>query len=100
MRFARKVEFSIKRGQEQEFNKIIEAKILPILQKQKGFQDVLVLTHGRYATGISLWDTRTDAESYEKTAYPNVLESLKPLIEDTPQVEVCEVPFTTLHATV
>ena len=99
MRFARKIEFSIKRGQEQEFNKIIEAKILPILQKQTGFQDLLVLTHGREATAISLWDTRADAESYE-TAYPKVLESMKPLIESTPQVEVCEVLFTTLHATV
>ncbi len=99
MRFARKVECSIKSGQEQEFNKIIEAKILPILQKQKGFQDVLLLTHGGEATGISLWDTRTDAESYE-TAYPNVLEALTPLIEGTPKVEVYEVPFTTLHATV
>ncbi len=61
---------------------------------------MLVLTHGCEATGISLWDTRTDAETYEKTAYPNVLESLKPLIEGTPQVETCEVPFTTLHAIV
>ena len=100
MRFARKVECSIKRGQEQEFNRIIEAKVLPILQKQKGFQDMLVLTHGREATGISLWDTNTDAEAYKRTAYPKVLESLKPLIEGTPQVEACEVPFTTLHATV
>ncbi len=100
MRFARKVEFSIKSGQENEFNKIIETKIIPILQKQKGFQDALVLIHGREATGISLWDTRTDADTYEKTAYPDVLESLKPLIEGTPQVETCEVPFTTLHAAV
>ncbi len=100
MRFARKVEFSIKSGQEQEFNKIIEAKILPILQKQKGFQDALVLIHGLETTAISLWETRSDAESYEKTAYANVLESLKPLIEGTPEVETCEVPFTTLHAAV
>ncbi len=61
MRFARKVEFSIKSGQEQEFNKVIETKILPTLQKQKGFQDMLVMTHGLEATGISLWDTRSDA---------------------------------------
>ena len=100
MRFARKVEFSIKSGQEQEFNKVTEAKILPILQKQKGFQDMLVLIHGLEATGISLWDTRSDAESYENTAYANTLESLKPLIEGTPRVEVCDVPITTLHATV
>ena len=100
MRIARKVEFSIKSGQEQEVNKIIEAKILPILKKQKGFQDELVMIHGLRACAISLWDDRSDADTYEKTAYPQVLEALRPVIEGTPQVETCEVPFTTLHAIV
>ncbi|MHC4108205.1 MAG: hypothetical protein ACYSTY_09000 [Planctomycetota bacterium] len=100
MRFARKVEFSIKSGHEQELIRIIEAEVLPILQKQTGFQDVLVMTHGREVTAISLWDNRTDAETYEKTVYPNVLELLESLIEGTPNVVAFEVPFTTLHAAV
>ncbi len=100
MRFARKVEFSIRSGQEKEFNTVFEVNILPILQEQKGFQDELVMTHGLRACAISLWDDRNDAETYEKTAYPQVLEALRPVIEGTPQVETCEVPFTTLHAAV
>ncbi len=100
MRFARKVDFTIKSGQEKEFTRFFESKIAPILQKQKGFQDELVLTAGHQATAISLWDTRQHAESYDKTAYPQVLESLKPFIEATPRVQACEVPYTTLHAIV
>ena len=100
MRFARKVDFTIKSGQEREFPRVFESKIVPILQKQKGYQDALLLTDGRQATAISLWDTRANAESYEKASYPKVLESLKPLIDGTPKVQPCQVPFTTLHATV
>ena len=58
MKFARKVEFTIKSGHEKELNTILESKVIPMLQKQKGFQDEVLLTHGRQATAISLWDTR------------------------------------------
>lgn len=98
MRFARKVEFMIKTGQEKEFNTAIEAKITPILQKQTGFQDELVLTEARQVTAISLWDTRANAEAYEKSSYAKVLDVLKPLIDGTPKVHACDVPYTTLHA--
>ena len=100
MRFARKVEFTIRSGQEKELNKVFEGKILGILQKQKGFQDELVLTSGRKATAISLWDTKANAEAYQTTAYPKVLEALKPVIDGTPHVESCDVPCATLHAAV
>ena len=100
MRFARRVDFNLKSGQENEFNKIIESKVVPTLQSQTGFQDELVLTFGNHVTAISLWDTRQNAEDYEKTAYPTVLETIKPFIEATPNVQVCEVPHTTIHTTV
>lgn len=100
MRFARKVEFTIKTGQEKEFNKVLETKVIPVLQKQKGFQDELLLTSGRQATAISLWDTRANAETYEKTTFAKLTETLKPVMEGTPKVTACDVPFTTLHAIV
>jgi hypothetical protein len=56
-------------------------------------------TYGDQGIGISLWDNRNSAESYAKTAYPQVLEAMRPVIEGTPQVLLCEVPFTTLRAT-
>jgi heme-degrading monooxygenase HmoA len=100
MRYARRVDFNLKTGQEKEFNQILETKIVPMLQKQKGFQDELVLTAGRQVTAISLWDTRQNAEGYDKATYPKVLEFIKPLAEATPKVQVCDVPHTTFHATV
>ena len=100
MRYARRVDFTLKSGQEREFNKIFESKIIPILEKQKGFQDELVLTSGRQVTAISVWDTRQNAETYDMKAYPNVLESLKPFFETTPNVQPFEVTFATHHAVV
>lgn len=100
MRFARKVNFMIRSGQEKELKEIFETKVIGMLQKQTGFQDELLLTHGRQATAISLWDTRTHAETYEKSGYAKVLDVIKPVIDGTPQVEACEVPYSTLHAAV
>jgi hypothetical protein len=98
MPFARKVEFTIRSGQERQFKTVFQTKILPILQKQKGFQDELVLTHGRDATAISLWDTRGSAEAYEEATYPKIVETLRTMIDGTPQVDPCEVVITTVHA--
>jgi len=100
MRYARKVDFNLKTGQEKEFNKIFESKIVPMLQKQKGFQEELILAAGREITAISLWDTKANADGYDKTAYPKILETIKPFIEATPKVKFCEVPVSTFHAAV
>ena len=100
MRYARKVEFNLKSGQEKEFSRIFESKVVPVLQKQKGFHDELVVTSGRQATAISMWDTRQNAEAYEKATYPKVLESLKPVIDGTPKIQPCDVTYTTHHAAV
>ena len=100
MRFARNVQFTIKPGKQKDFNTVFETKILPVLQKQNGFEDSFVLINGNQGIGISLWNDRISAESYAKTGYAQVLEALRPVIEGTPQVQVCEVPFSTLHATV
>jgi heme-degrading monooxygenase HmoA len=98
MRYARKIDFNLKMGQEKEFNKVFESKIVPVLQKQKGFQDEILLTSGHQVTAISLWDTKAHAETYAKEAYPKLVETLKPFFETTPKVINCEVPFTTMHA--
>jgi len=100
MRFARKVDFNLKSGQEKEFGRIFEDKVVPILHKQKGFQDEFVLTSGRQVTAISLWDTRQNAEAYDKAAYHTVLDTLKPVLEATPKVQACDVAFAAHHAVV
>lgn len=101
MRFARNVEFKIKSGKEQEFHNLFQKEVVPKLQKQDGFrEELLLLKEGRReskALGISLWNDKQSAEKYQQETYPKVFEALSPLIDGTPQVEHCEVNYTTLR---
>jgi len=76
-----------------ELTSIIENKVLPVLRKQKGFRDEFALLSKERLEGVSitLWDTKEDAEAYNHTAYPELMESLKGSIEGTPTVKTFEV---------
>jgi quinol monooxygenase YgiN len=98
MRFARNVRFQIKNGKEQEFNRLFEKEVLPILRKQNGFQEEVTLFNPAGAVGISLWDDRKSAETYQTETYPQVLAKLTPVIEGTPKVETYETASSYLRA--
>jgi heme-degrading monooxygenase HmoA len=82
-----------------DLTKILDEKVLPLLRKQEGFKDVVVLANngGAEAISISLWDTKANAESYSQKAYPQVLTSLTDLLDGSPQVKSLEVISTTLR---
>jgi len=96
--FARLVFTRLKSNQTAQFNETFDRKILPILRKQKGFREAIALaTPGSNETvGISFWDRKEDAELYSKSAYPDILKELTPLIEGAPRVQNCEVSNSTL----
>ena len=97
--FARSISFRLKPNSITAFTKLIEDETLPLLRKQKGFQDevTLVVPGGRDAVGISLWDQKESAEAYNTHGYPDVLKSLGNLVEGTPQVHTYEVANSTFH---
>jgi len=97
--FARSISMRLKPNSVAEFNRAMENEILPLLQKQKGFQDELVLvsSNGTDALGISLWDQKDNAEAYNRTTYPEVQKLLSKVMEGTPQVQTYEVSSSTLH---
>ena len=94
MRFARNVQFQVKSGKETELNSLFEKEVLPILRKQEGFQEEVTLVNPKGAHFISLWDTRKNAETYEKGAYPQVLAKMTQFIVGTPSVETYEAAST------
>jgi quinol monooxygenase YgiN len=98
MRFARNVQFQIKKGKEQEFNTLFEKEVVPVLRKQAGFQQEVTLSNPEGALGISLWDDRKSADTYQTATYPSVLAKLKGLIEGTPKVETYETASSYLRA--
>ena len=96
---ARKVTLSLKANSVADFMTTVEREILPLLRKQKGFQDeITFLAPGaRLAVGISFWDKQENAEAYSRAAYPEVLKSLAKVLDGTPQVENWEVLNSTTH---
>jgi len=82
-----------------EFTQTIEKRILPILRKQKGFRDEItfVAPGGMEAVGISLWDSREQADAYNSGGYTEVLRELNKLVEGTPQVKTYDVANSSAH---
>jgi heme-degrading monooxygenase HmoA len=97
--FARSVSIRVKPNSVAEFNKTLENKILPLLQKQKGFKDELTLVapNGSEVLAISLWNRKEDAEAYQRATYPEVQKLLSEVIDGTPQVQTYEVSTSTIH---
>jgi hypothetical protein len=97
--FARNVSIRLKPNSVAEFTKLIENEAVPLLRKQKGFQDeiTLVAPNGTDAVAISLWDQKQNADAYSRDAYPGLLKSLGKVVEGAPQVQTYEVASSTFH---
>ena len=97
--FSRNVSMRLKPNSVAEFTKTLENEIIPLLRKQKGFQDEItfVVPGGTEAVGVSLWDQKENAEAYDRVAYPQVLNALSKVIEGTPKVQAYEVSNSTFH---
>jgi hypothetical protein len=82
-----------------EFTRTLEKEIIPLLRKQKGFQDEIsfVAPERNEAVAISFWDRKDSAETYQREKYPEILKALSKVVEGTPRVETFEVANSTSH---
>ena len=97
--FTRRVSMHLKPNSVAEFTRTLEKEIIPLLRKQKGFQDEITFvgSTGTEAFGISLWDKAENAEAYNRGAYPEVTKVLATVVEGPAQVETFEVSNSTFH---
>jgi heme-degrading monooxygenase HmoA len=97
--YARQVTMELKKDVRKDFTHKIEAEILPLLRKQKGFQDAITFVNpaGKDAFAVSLWDSKDNAEAYNKASYAEVTKLLSTLVEGTPRVKTYEVANSTFH---
>jgi len=97
--FGRQVTLKLKANSAAELTRINTAKIIPILRKQKGFRDetTFIAPERSEAIANSFWDTKADAEAYDRTAYPEVLKTLSNVIEGTPTLKTFEFANSTFH---
>ena len=97
--YSRNVSFKLKAKSTAEFTRILEGEVIPLLRRQRGFEDEIsfVAPERNEAVAISLWDKKDDAETYHQKTYPDVLKALSKVIEGTPKVEIFEVGNSTSH---
>src|SRR5437660_7211692 len=97
--FARNVAVRLKPNTLSDFTKTFESNVLPILRRQKGFQDEITfaMPGGTEVTAISLWDTKENADAYNNAGYPEVLKSLERFLDGSPTLRVSAVISSTLH---
>lgn len=97
--FARRVYMHLKPNSVPEFTQRLEKDIVPLLRKQKGFQDEITFVGqgGREAFAISLWDKAENAEAYNRGTYPEVTKFLATVVEGALQVETYDVASSTFH---
>ena len=97
--FARHVVVRLKAKAAPEFTRLVETQVIPMLRKQKGFLDEVTFISPDLteAVGNSFWETKADAEAYNRSGYPEVMKSLENVVEGTPTVGTATVSNSTFH---
>lgn len=97
--YARRVSMKLKPNCVSDFTQSLEKEVIPMLRRQKGFQDEITFVgpDGSKVLAISLWDKRESAEAYNTGAYAEVTKILSKVVEGTPSVENYDVANSTFH---
>jgi hypothetical protein len=97
--YARRVSMKLKPNSTLEFTQRLEKDVIPLLRKQSGFRDEItfVVPGGTEAFGLSLWDTKQNADNYNRGGYAEVTKILAKVIDGTPKLETYEVANSTFH---
>ena len=98
--FTRVVELTSKSGKATELSNALNEKAVPILKKQQGFIDEMVLVSNvepDRLLALSFWKTREDAERYHREQYPKINEMLQPVLKTEPNFRTFDVHTSTGH---
>ena len=84
---ARSVRFDLATDKSDEFHTLFKNEVLPILKKQDGFKDELLLVKDQHVLAISFWNDMDSARNYESITYPELDRTLRPVMVGKPTVE-------------
>ena len=97
--YARHVTLQLKPNYVTEFPITFEKEILPLLKKQKGFLDELLLVtpEKKELVAISLWDSKECADIYHREVYPKIEKLVEKFTVGTPMIKKFEADYSTFH---
>jgi heme-degrading monooxygenase HmoA len=84
---ARSVRFDLAPDKNEEFHSLFRNQVLPILKRQDGFKDELLLVQDQHVLAISVWNDMDSARKYESSTYPQLDKALRPVMSGKPTVE-------------
>ena len=88
------IDGEVKPGKKDEFVKAWSTQILPLLKKQDGFVDEILLWQEgspNNGCGLSFWRTKDQAERYRRDVFPQAKNFVEPLLHGAPKVRGYEV---------
>ncbi len=98
--FTRVVEIRAKAGKTKELCSTTIEKVVPVLKKQQGFQDAILLvsdTDPRQVLAISFWHQREDAERYQREQFSRMTDMVRNFCDGEPVVETYDVITSTVQ---
>lgn len=96
---SRIVTCNIKPEKLNEFRKALNQQFLPRIQRQQGFVDAVESIDTTTGTFVcnTFWNTPQDVENYENTLFPEIAQTLTPMLNDEPTVQTLNVENSTVH---
>jgi heme-degrading monooxygenase HmoA len=87
------IDGDLKPDKKDEFLNAWSSQILPLLKKQDGFVDeILLLEEGsQKPCGLSFWNSKEHAERYRRDVFPQAKTFVEHLLSGTPKVRGFEV---------
>lgn len=97
--FARQFMHQLKPNMSREYLAAFEKEIMPLLRKQKGFLDELLLItpEKKEVVAVSLWETREHEETYNRETYPQIEKIVNRFIDGVPVVKTFDVEYATFR---
>ena len=96
---ARIVTCTVQPARISEFRKVLNDRVLPLVQAQPGFVDNIEALDphtGRFSC-TTLWNSRDDVEKYDNSVFPELASMMSPLLEGSPNVQTLPVENSSSH---
>jgi heme-degrading monooxygenase HmoA len=87
------IDATLKPGRKEDFLKVFNSLVLPLLKKQDGFVDEILLFEDgtNRGMGLSFWETREEAEQYQNNVFGKAKSNVEHLLEGKVTVRSFEV---------
>jgi heme-degrading monooxygenase HmoA len=97
--YTRIVSFTIKPGNNDNVNKVLQNEIVPALRQQPGFVDFVGLADNsdpHQFLSITFWNSKADADRYNREQFQELLGLVKPYLSSS-EVREYNVEHSSVH---